>query len=204
MLAYLRAGKSWAVDFASGKEGLLMAPAYAVSAMLDDVRLTLQDFDYYEIHEAFAAQMTRYWSNISLREKEVELLFRGDQYRKAIERYMSAVPGRREFPQSIDDLLRDSRTATMRRHLRQKYKDPISGEDFVEIRDQVSRRIIGVNSPSDKEPLKQANFPDVYKDFEGKKKYSEWKFVYAPQPAAGQPGLPGQPRPQVPPAPPAR
>ena len=57
ILAYLRAGKSRAVDFASGKEGLLMAPAYAVSAMLEDVQLTLQDFDYYEIHEAFAAQM---------------------------------------------------------------------------------------------------------------------------------------------------
>ena len=57
VLAYLRAGKSWAVDFATGKEGLLMAPAYAMSAMLNDVQLSLQDFDYYEIHEAFAAQM---------------------------------------------------------------------------------------------------------------------------------------------------
>jgi acetyl-CoA C-acetyltransferase len=57
ILAYLSAGKSWAVDFASGHEGLLMAPVYAVSAMLQDVGLTLQDFDYYEIHEAFAAQM---------------------------------------------------------------------------------------------------------------------------------------------------
>ena len=57
ILAYLRAGKSWAVDFATGKEGLLMAPAYAASAMLTDVQLSLQDFDYYELHEAFAAQM---------------------------------------------------------------------------------------------------------------------------------------------------
>jgi acetyl-CoA C-acetyltransferase len=55
VLAYLRAGKSWAVDFATGKEGLLMAPAYAVSSMLQDTGLGLQDFDYYEIHEAFAA-----------------------------------------------------------------------------------------------------------------------------------------------------
>jgi acetyl-CoA C-acetyltransferase len=55
VLAYLRAGKTWAVDFASGKEGLLMAPAYAVSAILQDTGLSLQDFDYYEIHEAFAA-----------------------------------------------------------------------------------------------------------------------------------------------------
>ena len=57
VLAYLRYGKAWAVDFASGKEGLLMAPAYAVPAMLSDAGLTLQDFDYYEIHEAFAAQV---------------------------------------------------------------------------------------------------------------------------------------------------
>jgi acetyl-CoA C-acetyltransferase len=55
--AWLRAGKTWAVDFASGQEGLLMAPAYAVSAMLGDLGLSLQEFDYYELHEAFAAQM---------------------------------------------------------------------------------------------------------------------------------------------------
>jgi acetyl-CoA C-acetyltransferase len=57
VLAYLRYGKEWAVDFASGKEGLLMAPTYAVAAMLRDAGLALQDFDYYEIHEAFAAQV---------------------------------------------------------------------------------------------------------------------------------------------------
>ncbi len=57
ILAWLRYGKSWAVDFAGGREGLLMAPAYAVPAMLRDADLTLQDFDYYEIHEAFAAQV---------------------------------------------------------------------------------------------------------------------------------------------------
>jgi acetyl-CoA C-acetyltransferase len=55
--ALLTYGKTWAVDFASGHEGLLMAPAYAVSAMLQDANLTLQDFDFYEIHEAFAAQV---------------------------------------------------------------------------------------------------------------------------------------------------
>jgi acetyl-CoA C-acetyltransferase len=55
--AYLRYGKVWAVDYASGREGLLMAPAYAVPAMLRDAGLALQDFDYYEIHEAFAAQV---------------------------------------------------------------------------------------------------------------------------------------------------
>jgi acetyl-CoA C-acetyltransferase len=57
VIAYLRFGKVWAVDFATGKEGLLMAPAHAVAAMLKDTGLRLQDFDYYEIHEAFAAQV---------------------------------------------------------------------------------------------------------------------------------------------------
>ncbi|MBV8342333.1 MAG: acetyl-CoA C-acetyltransferase, partial [Gammaproteobacteria bacterium] len=55
--AYLAYGKAWAVDFADGKEGLLMAPTYAVAAMLRDAGLALQDFDYYEIHEAFEAQV---------------------------------------------------------------------------------------------------------------------------------------------------
>jgi acetyl-CoA C-acetyltransferase len=57
VLAYLRYGKVWAVDFVGAKEGLLMAPTYAVPAMLRDAGIALQDFDYYEIHEAFAAQV---------------------------------------------------------------------------------------------------------------------------------------------------
>jgi acetyl-CoA C-acetyltransferase len=54
--AYLTYGKAAAVDFVGG-EGLLMAPAYAVPRMLADAGLELQDFDFYEIHEAFAAQV---------------------------------------------------------------------------------------------------------------------------------------------------
>jgi acetyl-CoA C-acetyltransferase len=53
--AYLKFCKVAAVNFI-GQEGLLMAPAYAVSDMLKDAGLALQDFDFYEIHEAFAAQ----------------------------------------------------------------------------------------------------------------------------------------------------
>jgi acetyl-CoA C-acetyltransferase len=45
------------VDFVTKKEGLLMAPAYAVPRLLERNGLSLQDFDYYEIHEAFAAQV---------------------------------------------------------------------------------------------------------------------------------------------------
>ena len=56
VLAYLTYGKYAAIDFVD-KEGLLMAPAYAVPRMLADARLKLQDFDLYEIHEAFEAQV---------------------------------------------------------------------------------------------------------------------------------------------------
>jgi acetyl-CoA C-acetyltransferase len=57
VLAYLSYGKVAAVDYIEKKEGLLMAPAYAVPRMLSDAKLTLQDFDFYEIHEAFAGQV---------------------------------------------------------------------------------------------------------------------------------------------------
>lgn len=54
--AYLTHGQTAANDFVSG-EGLLMAPTIAVSKLIDRAGLTLQDFDFYEIHEAFAAQV---------------------------------------------------------------------------------------------------------------------------------------------------
>lgn len=55
VMAYLTFAKVSAVDFID-LEGLLMAPAYAVSDMLKEANIRLQDFDFYEIHEAFAAQ----------------------------------------------------------------------------------------------------------------------------------------------------
>ena len=54
--AYITHSRVAAVDFTHG-EGLLMAPTIAIPRMLDEAGLTLQDFDFYEIHEAFAAQV---------------------------------------------------------------------------------------------------------------------------------------------------
>ena len=59
-LAYIVHQETAAVDFigkSGNKEGLLMAPTYAVPRMLERAGLTLQDFDFYEIHEAFASQV---------------------------------------------------------------------------------------------------------------------------------------------------
>ncbi|KYO75189.1 3-ketoacyl-CoA thiolase [Pseudomonas aeruginosa] len=55
ILAYIRAGEVAAVDYIDEREGLLMAGAYAMPRMLQKTGLKLQDFDFYEIHEAFAA-----------------------------------------------------------------------------------------------------------------------------------------------------
>ncbi|GAB3151199.1 acetyl-CoA C-acetyltransferase [Micromonospora sonneratiae] len=57
VLAYVTFSEVAAVDFVHGDEGLLMAPAYAVPRMLARAGLALSDFDYYEIHEAFASQV---------------------------------------------------------------------------------------------------------------------------------------------------
>ncbi|HCB38655.1 MAG: acetyl-CoA C-acyltransferase [Pseudomonadales bacterium] len=57
ILAYITFCETAAIDFVGKKEGLLIAPAYAVPRMLDRAGITLQDFDFYEIHEAFAAQV---------------------------------------------------------------------------------------------------------------------------------------------------
>jgi type II secretory pathway pseudopilin PulG len=150
----------------------------------------------------------KYWAAVAIREKEEELFFRGDQYRQAIESYYRArVPN--AFPERIEQLLQDDRSPQAKRHLRQQFKDPVTGEDFEVVRDQTKgNRITGVFSKSEREPLKKRDFPAPYQEFEGKQSYTDWKFVYTPQltavtvpPQRGAPGQPGAvPAPPAPPA----
>ena len=80
VLAYLTDYETSAVDFigkdSSYEEGLLLAPAYAVPKMLKRNNITLQDFDFYEIHEAFAAQVLatlKVWNDASFCKEHLEL-----------------------------------------------------------------------------------------------------------------------------------
>jgi acetyl-CoA C-acetyltransferase len=69
VLAHLTYAETAAVDYVHGDEGLLMAPVHAVPRLLERAGLTLQDFDVYEIHEAFAAQVLstlKAWEDDSL------------------------------------------------------------------------------------------------------------------------------------------
>ncbi|MBI3805243.1 MAG: type II secretion system protein [Nitrospirae bacterium] len=127
-----------------------------------------------------ARQMT----TVAKRERETELLFRGMAIRHGIELYYrTSRAGFSQYPRTLEELVRDPGVPGVRRYLRKVYADPITGGEWVLIRDG-SGRVKGVRTSSDEEPLKTANFPEVLKSFEGKKKYSEWVFEYNPQQAA--------------------
>jgi type II secretory pathway pseudopilin PulG len=118
------------------------------------------------------------WSLARQRAREQELLFVGDQYRKAILRYyMSAPPGAgRALPASLEDLLEDDRYPVPVHHLRRLYPDPITDSaEWGVVR--AGERIAGVYSLSEKEPVKQAGFAPGYQQFNGMTSYRDWVFA---------------------------
>lgn len=124
------------------------------------------------------------WHTSAKREKEAELLFAGNQYRKAIERYYLLGP-QRQYPRSLEELVRDPRKPTPERYLRKVYLDPITGRDFDLIK-APDGGIVGVRSSSEEAPLKIAGFSARNAGFESAQTYSDWRFIHvAPKPAAG-------------------
>ncbi|WP_321790254.1 type II secretion system protein [Burkholderia pyrrocinia] len=122
------------------------------------------------------------WSLQRRREDERQLLFAGDQYRKAIVRYYGLA---RAYPQTVDDLLDDNRFVKPMHHLRRAYRDPITGQNdwaFLWRGD----RFYGVYSGSDQATVKRAGFPPRYMDFEGEETYRKWRFLYL-APGLGMP-----------------
>lgn len=118
------------------------------------------------------------WHTASRREKEVELLFVGNQYRRAIERYY--LGGMQQYPRNLDDLLKDPRRPTTERYLRRRYSDPVTGTAEWGIVKAPDGGIMGVYSLSQGQPLKTANFRLQDTGFENTGKYSDWKFIYVP------------------------
>lgn len=124
----------------------------------------------------------KYWSFIDKKDKEEELLFRGDQYVRAIDAYFKSAHGKVNlYPKKLEDLIKDPRSLTPRRYLRRLYKDPFAGkEGWVLILDKKSGRIKGVKSRSEASPIKEDGFPFRYNHFKGKGSYSEWEFIHKP------------------------
>ncbi|TXT23796.1 MAG: hypothetical protein FD134_1926 [Gallionellaceae bacterium] len=100
------------------------------------------------------AQAGVVWQTEVQREREAELLFIGEQYALAIGSYYENTPGgARQYPNTLEDLLRDPRFPETRRHLRRIYSDPVTGT---------------------------AGFPSAWAAFASSESYADWQFVYAP------------------------
>jgi type II secretory pathway pseudopilin PulG len=119
------------------------------------------------------------WTLSRQRERERELLFVGDQYRRAISSYYLTAPpgGGRALPPDLAVLLDDDRFSIPKHHLRRAYPDPITGStEWGQVR--IGDRIIGVYSLSDKKPIKETGFPPLYQFFGDAQAYRDWVFAY--------------------------
>ena len=118
------------------------------------------------------------WSTVRQREREEDLLFVGEQYRRAIESYWRMSPGVRTLPQSLEVLLVDDRFPMPVHHLRRLYADPVTGGELAVVRE--SNSITGVYSVSTDAPRKVAGFPHRYLHFGDANSYDQWRFVFLP------------------------
>ncbi len=149
------------------------------------------------------------WTTTAQREKEAELLFVGEQYRRAIESYQRHSPGaEKPYPPSLADLLQDRRLPMPVRHLRRLYPDPITGRPEWGLVRDAQGGIVGVYSLSEGRPIKQTGFAAAQEGFEAASSYREWVFRarVAEQPAAGteaDEAIPAQPAQRPRPARPA-
>ncbi len=128
------------------------------------------------------------WRTALTRDREVELLYAGNQYRRAIERYYLSGP--KQFPGALEDLLKDPRQPGTVRYLRKLYFDPLTGKSEWGLVKGPGGGIMGVYSVSEGSPIKIAGFAFANREFEGATKYSDWKFLY--NPAAQQVPIPQQ------------
>lgn len=117
------------------------------------------------------------WQFEQRREREQELLYLGEQYRRAIQLYYQSSPGPvKKYPKTLDELLTDNRYLTPRHYLRQRYRDPITGNDWAVVT-APGGGAMGVYSSSELEPIRRQAFPSAAKS------YQDWKFIYLPNPA---------------------
>ncbi len=121
------------------------------------------------------------WKTSQQRENEQELLFVGDQFRKAIVLYYERTPGSvKQFPPSFEHMIKDDRYIVPQRYLRKIFYDPMTKQKNWGLIKAPDGGIMGVYSLSEKTPLQQAHFKQQYAEFANAKKYSDWQFVYRP------------------------
>ncbi len=119
------------------------------------------------------------WNLEGQREREHELLVVGAEYRTAIERYVTSAPlGQRQYPRSLQDLVRDPRFPGIVRHIRRLHADPLTGRaEWGEVT-APDGGIMGVYSLASGRPLKTGGFALRDARFTGAATYRDWIFVY--------------------------
>lgn len=124
--------------------------------------------------------VSRVASQLHQRAMEKELIFRGEQYRRAIKSFYETGTPRR-YPRSIDDLLLDPRFVSIH-HLRKPWGDPMGGPNGEwRMVLNASGHIVGVVSKSDGRPIKKSGFPPNLSHFEDAETYEDWVFAHDPQ-----------------------
>lgn len=135
------------------------------------------------------------WHTVVQREREQELLFVGNQYRRAIEQYWRQSPGGvRQLPKTLEELLADPRFPTTVRHLRRLYRDPMTGKPEWGLITEPDGGISGVYSLGEGEPLKRSGFAPDDQRFMDASSYQAWAFRFDVERAAreGQAPVPAQ------------
>lgn len=136
-------------------------------------------------------------SRVMQTDREAELLFRGQAYRRAIQSYVDA-NAERKLPIHLGDLVQDPRSLN-RRHLRALYRDPMdrTGEGWRILRTPEGG-IYGIASRSREAPNRKANLPTGFEQFAAAETYAQWVFEVAipapagPSPANAIPGSTGR------------
>jgi type II secretory pathway pseudopilin PulG len=123
------------------------------------------------------------WHFAQKRAKEQELLFVGEQFRRAIKSYYAHTPAankKQPYPTNLEDLLKDPRYPSTQRYLRKIYLDPVSGSEEWGLLKNPGGGIFGVYSLSNETPIKKSNFRLLEQEFEGKTTYADWQFKHVP------------------------
>ena len=122
-------------------------------------------------------------------DKEKELLYIGHQFREAIRSYYASGPATGQFPPTLEDLLVDKRSPTLRRHLRKIYLDPLTLKPSWGLVKAPGGGIMGVYSLSKSEPLKRAKFDPEDADMELAIQNKLKSLALAPGSAASAPAV---------------
>ncbi len=132
-----------------------------------------------------SAMGLRVAKTIQQRQAESELLWIGQAFRNALQSYAEATPnGLPNTPESLAELLRDPRSPGIKRHLREIYRDPFTGNQDWGIVRGPDRRIVGIHSLDAGEVLKQQNHPMELAGLSAAKRHSDWIFTITTQPQA--------------------